>query len=72
MSAGSHTSSWIYLEHLSFNYLFIYDICMGERGNDMKGDMLTTKREHVGVKEIKQVRDYGKRKGGDPDPVCPN
>lgn len=26
----------------------------------------------VDVKEIKQVRDHGKVKGSDPDPVCPN
>ncbi len=38
----------------------------GERGKGMMGEVYKKK------KGIKQVRDYGKMKGSDPDPVCPN
>ena len=41
-------------------------------GRDEERRIYKKKKEHVGVKEIKQVRDYGKVKGSDPDPVCPN
>lgn len=77
MSASSHTSSWIYLEHLRFICLFIFNICIPSYGVRRKRDRdegsdLYKKKKHVGVKEIKLVRDYGKGKGSDPDPVCPN
>lgn len=72
---GSHTSSWIYLERLSFIYLFIFNIC--SYGDTRKrerdgGRPIEEEKKRVGVTEIKQVRDYGKLKGNDPDPVCPN
>lgn len=38
----------------------------------MKGDIHKKGKKTVGVKEFKQVRDNGKVKGSDPDPVCPN
>lgn len=38
----------------------------------MKEWIYRKKKKHVGVNEIKQVRDYGKGMGSDPDPVCPN
>lgn len=46
----------------------------GESGKeDRERETYTSrKKKHVGVKEIKQVGDYGKGKGSDPDPVCPN
>lgn len=77
MCASSHTYSWIYLEHLCCIYLFIFNICIpgygGRRNRERyKGRHTKRKKKHVGVKEIKQVRDYGKVKGSGLVPVCPN
>jgi len=51
----------------------ILNICVPGYGEGMRGGLYKKKKKiHVGVKEIKQVGDYGKGKGCDPDPVCPN
>lgn len=59
-------SSWIYVEHLCFIYLlliFAFPPLWRREKEGRAGDVYTTGTKHVGMKEIKQVWDYGKSEG---------
>lgn len=44
-----------------FTWTFLFIVLIKERGDELERNMYNNKRQHVYMKEIKQVRDYGKR-----------